>query len=135
LQTWLPLPDFGQSAACLDYKRLGKQRVECKQILNALIGHKQGWKHHPVTKMWAGHEGMLCVYAIIMTEEWRYRGYEDSMLDWFFELGASLPQESFTMPPFIGDASFHIHHQSRLCWKNPEFYGAYGWCGFRIVLG
>ena len=28
MQTFLPYPDFKQSAACLDYSRLGKQRVE-----------------------------------------------------------------------------------------------------------
>ena len=36
MQTFLPYPSFTQSAACLDDKRLGKQRVECKRILLAL---------------------------------------------------------------------------------------------------
>lgn len=36
MQTFLPFPDFKQSAQCLDNKRLGKQRVECLQILKAL---------------------------------------------------------------------------------------------------
>ena len=33
MQTFLPYPDFVKSAQCLDYRRLGKQRVEAKQIL------------------------------------------------------------------------------------------------------
>lgn len=36
MQTFLPYPNFVESAKCLDDKRLGKQRVECLQILNVL---------------------------------------------------------------------------------------------------
>ena len=36
MQTFLPYPSFTRSLACLDNKRLGKQRVEAKQILMAL---------------------------------------------------------------------------------------------------
>ena len=28
MQTFLPYKDFGKTAKCLDYRRLGKQRVE-----------------------------------------------------------------------------------------------------------
>ena len=57
MQTFLPYPDFKKTAKCLDYRRLGKQRVECKQILNALQKRKGGitkggWVNHPATKMW-----------------------------------------------------------------------------------
>jgi len=49
VQTFLPYTDFIKSAKCLDYKRLGKQRVEAKQILNILLGEttKAGWTNHP----------------------------------------------------------------------------------------
>jgi len=33
MQTFLPYPDLRDSVACLDNKRLGKQRVEAMQIL------------------------------------------------------------------------------------------------------
>ena len=36
MQTFLPYPDFAESAKVLDNKRLGKQRVECLQIMKAL---------------------------------------------------------------------------------------------------
>ena len=36
MQTFLPYADYTRTAKCLDRQRLGKQRVECKQILNAL---------------------------------------------------------------------------------------------------
>ena len=40
VNTFLPYPDFVKSAKALDYKRLGKQRVEAWQILRALRGEK-----------------------------------------------------------------------------------------------
>ena len=54
----LPYTDFIKSAKCLDYKRLGKQRVEAKQILNILLGEttKTGWRNHPSVLMWYGYE-------------------------------------------------------------------------------
>jgi len=36
MQTFLPYPDFERSARALDLKRLGKQRVECIQVLRGL---------------------------------------------------------------------------------------------------
>lgn len=39
MQTFLPFPNFTMTALVLDQKRLGKQRVECLQILKTL---KQG---------------------------------------------------------------------------------------------
>lgn len=43
MQTFLPENTFSLSAACLDNKRLGKQRVEAKQILMTLeIGPEMG---------------------------------------------------------------------------------------------
>ena len=36
MQTFLPTKNIRTTAKQLDYRRLGKQRVECKQILNAL---------------------------------------------------------------------------------------------------
>ena len=37
MQTFLPYPDMIKSAKALDYKRLGKQRVEAKQIIFTTI--------------------------------------------------------------------------------------------------
>lgn len=36
MQTFLPYSDFTKSAQCLDNRRLGKQRVECLQILQTI---------------------------------------------------------------------------------------------------
>ena len=49
MQTFLPYEDFRASARVLDRQRLGKQRVEAKQILQALErpGEPSGWEDIP----------------------------------------------------------------------------------------
>ena len=64
MQTFLPYQDFAKTAACLDYRRLGKQRIEAKQIYLALTVKDYGWKQHPAVKMWAGYECLLLIYGI-----------------------------------------------------------------------
>lgn len=70
MQTFLPYPDITLSAAVLDYKRLGKQRVEAMQILNALAGLKRGWTNHPAVRMWRGYEDGLAAYHDACISEW-----------------------------------------------------------------
>ncbi len=74
MQTFLPYPCFIESAKCLDFRRLGKQRVESKQLLNALEIRKSGiakggWVNHPATVMWEGYEDALKHYMNIMIIE------------------------------------------------------------------
>jgi hypothetical protein len=125
MQTFLPYPDFAHSAYALDYKRLGKQRVETKQILNALDGLSKGWTNHPATKMWRGHRGSLAQYGVIICKEWRDRGYKDTLLPEFidrtYDYLDTCPDE-FTLPSFIGNEHLHLSHQSNLIRKNPIFY-------------
>jgi hypothetical protein len=64
VQTFLPLPDFAESAAVLDRQRLGKQRVEVLQLLGALTGQRPGWVNHPAARMWRGHERALARYGL-----------------------------------------------------------------------
>ena len=84
MQTFLPYPCFIESAKCLDFRRLGKQRVESKQLLNALEIRKSGiakggWVNHPATVMWEGYEDALKHYMNIMIIEWRLRKYKNTM--------------------------------------------------------
>ena len=71
MQTFLPYADFVKTAKCLDYRRLGKQRVEAFQILNILEGKttKAGWKHHPAVLMWKGYENALKKYPATRLRE------------------------------------------------------------------
>ena len=59
MQTFLPYANFKESASVLDWRRLGKQRVEGMQIINAISGVPRkdgkpykGWTNHPCSIMW-----------------------------------------------------------------------------------
>lgn len=120
MQTFLPYANFKKSAEVLDRQRLGKQRVECLQILNALTGKTKGWVNHPVTKMWRGYEQALIHYGIAICTEWKSRGYKDTCQE---KIEAMLPVETdYKLPSFIGKYSFHQAMQSNLVRKNPEHY-------------
>lgn len=122
MQTFLPYPSFVESAAVLDYKRLGKQRVEAKQILKALHGETGGWRNHPATRMWDGYEGALCSYGASICYEWSWcRGYKDTLLGYFLRM--QMDCDSIALPPWIGDESLHMSHRSNLIRKSPEYYG------------
>ena len=128
MQTFLPYPNFRESAACLDYKRLGKQRVEAKQILTILLGqakpNKKGniaWSNHPAVKMWKDHEETLKLYFNVISEEWIKRNYRHNM--GFY----SIDRKNINYPPWIGVDRFHSAHRSNLLRKDFEFYRKYGW--------
>ena len=121
MQTFLPYPDFQKTVKVLDYRRLGKQRVEAYQILRTLRGEgKTGWKHHPAVLMWKGYEKSLAAYMNACIEEWIDRGYRNTMRTEF--VGFPAP-----MPPWFGAETLHASHRSNLLRKDPVYYGAFGW--------
>jgi hypothetical protein len=120
MQTFLPYYDFKFSAQCLDNKRLGKQRVEAWQILQALRGLTKGWVNHPATVMWRGHEQALIHYGMVISAEWEERGFEDNM---FARFQAEFDGEfDYAEPWWLGLEEFHISHQSNLLRKDPIHY-------------
>lgn len=133
MQTFLPSPSFMESAQVLDYRRLGKQRVECKQILQALGKTSGGWVNHPATKMWRGHEWALASYAAQVCVEWRARGYKDSLLPYFTDIMDRLeedgvdPRDPRTLPHWLGNEELHASHRGNLLRKDFVFYSKYNW--------
>ena len=124
MQTFLPYPRFDQTASILDRQRLGKQRVECKQILMTLTGQSRGWVNHPAIRMWAGYEWTLRAYTYAICAEWINRGYRDTIRDWLTTL--DLPaHRAPVVPPWLGDPAFHLSHQSNLVRKMPAHYRAF----------
>ena len=129
MQTFIPYPDFQSSASVLDRQRLGKQRVETLQILNALAGLSKGWVNHPATKMWRGHETALVQYGIAICQEWQMRGYKDSCEEKIWNVSKNFrPNRGFALlPPWWGSDLVHDSHKSNLLRKNPEWYSHYNW--------
>lgn len=129
MQTFLPDPSYATSASMLDYRRLGKQRVETKQILLALGKSEGGWVNHPATKMWRGHELELSKYGLAMCKEWVERGYSDTLGQYFLAMRDAYEADGHPSipPPWLGDEKFHASHRSNLLRKDPMFYAQYGW--------
>jgi hypothetical protein len=129
MQTFLPYPDLYESAAALDNQRLGKQRVEVLQIMNAIRGHSKGWRQHPATKMWTGHTNALLAYGTACCVEFSQRGFKDSLFQRFMSMmepvgsGAMSDTILVELPAWFGRADFHRSHQSNLIRKDPAFYG------------
>ncbi len=125
MQTFVPYPTFIESAKVLDYRRLGKQRVETLQILNSLTGvGRAGWKNHPAVKMWAGHENGLCAYGVTICEIWQAMGYKDTVLD---KLSVICAPDLSDLPEWWGDERIHSSHRANLLRKMPDHYEQYGW--------
>ena len=75
MQTFLPYESFDKSASVLDWRRLGKQRVEGMQIINAIENpNPQGWKNHPITIMWTPYVTALKHYTNVIIREWLIEG-------------------------------------------------------------
>lgn len=121
MQSFLPYPEFDKSAEVLDYRRLGKMRVEAYQLLRAIRGETKGWVSHPAASMWRGYESALIRYGIAMCDEWIKRGYKDSMRVRFIEESKGA-QGDTGMPHWLGREDFHVSHQSNLVRKDPLFY-------------
>jgi len=136
MQTFLPYEDFAKSAEALDYRRLGKQRVEAYQILKTLQTLRAlraggdltqpskgiGWKNHPAVLMWKGHEPTLVRYALTMCAHWRARGYKDTMYDRILDEFPLPPDDDPRPPPWLGFPTFHYTHRANLVRKDPGYY-------------
>jgi len=135
MQTFLPYQNFRESAECLDYKRLGKQRVEAWQILNALVNkrngvtqkldkkgklRKIGWLNHPAVIMWEGYEQALQEYYNTMVTVWEEKGYNNNMI--LFDL-----PNNIEYPKWLGNKEFHASHRSNLLRKDKDFYSQFKW--------
>jgi hypothetical protein len=131
VNTFVPYSDFVKSAKTLDYRRLGKQRVEAWQILSILTGmtDKSGWKNHPAVLMWKGYERCLCDYGLFMSFTWKTRGYKDNMYGRFSKIYAEMHSAGipYEKPTWLGNKDFHSSHRSNLIRKDPIYYSKFGW--------
>lgn len=133
MQTFLPYKSYTKSAQALDNKRLGKQRVEVLQIINALREPNYGWQHHPAVLMWRHWQYALCQYGISICSEWTGRGYRDTCLDKIQDhlyvidmrynaLGARKDLYPAWLLGEVGDQLIRSH-RSNLIRKDPAHYG------------
>lgn len=129
MQVFVPYTNTLRTAKCLDYRRLGKQRVECLQILTAIdhlnkgemrnpeTGRLRGWVNHPATIAWRDNTEYLRWYGAQMCLEWRERGYKDTCLERF-----DAPSTEPAPPRWWGTEAIHLSHQARLVQKDFNHY-------------
>jgi len=127
MQIFIPVADLDKTMEVLDYKRLGKQRIEARQIINIILertvnGKKRvGWKNHPCSLMWGPYIEFLKVYYNKCIEEWKRRGYKNTM-----EL-EPVDESKVIIPSWWGDEEVHSCHRGNLLRKDKEFYEKLGW--------
>lgn len=125
MQTFLPYPDFAESARCLDDKRLGNQFY--REGLTLLRGK---WLNHPASKMWRGHRYALALYLLACGLELQRRGrdYPNHLEEVQDAIAHELLAGNVRMSPkWLGDPDFHAAHRSNLLRKDPEWYEQFGW--------
>jgi hypothetical protein len=145
MQTFVPITTgFSDIAKVIDNRRLNKQALEGWQIMMTLLEldpqgeHRQpkGWKNHPATKMWRGHEVALNSYIQAMVVEWKKRGYKstigdkaNSTLDRAVEL--DIISNDYSDPDWLADLSkfsqIASSHRLALLSKEYEWYSQFGW--------
>src|SRR2546421_5508759 len=123
MQTFLPYAFFPAVARTLDWRRLGKQRVEVLKIINIITtpDYTGAWMHHPAIKMWRGYEHALMLYVNYMIEEWKRRGYQNTLPYY------DLQDIEIEFPWWLGDPRLHASHRSNLLRKDPTYYRQFGW--------
>lgn len=125
MQTFLPYADFVASAAVLDDRRLGKQRVETFQILRALTFPAYAWKNHSAVRMWRGFVPALVAYGLAACAAWTGRGFADTVADSLIEFNGGVRPDVTRLRvrgPGLGLAALHVSHRSALVRKEPEHY-------------
>jgi len=119
MQTFLPYPDFRESLESLDYKRLGKQRVESLQLIKSIYIEDYGWRNHPCSRMWRDYPNALIEYMNISIDVWVERGYNNTM--------QKQRVDNIIYPKWLGDNKFHDSHKANLLSKDYDFYSRYNW--------
>ncbi len=88
MQVFRPYVDWKKSAEVLDDKRLGKQRIECKQVLKVILRKldlirdgRRGWVNHPIVLMYF-NDGRPYIRDLIgffdaCVKEWKRRGFNN----------------------------------------------------------
>jgi hypothetical protein len=138
------VPDIYKTASLLDQKRLCKQRLEARQIINILESYDKtgiflkAWSSHPATRTWIGYTNHLKVYFNIICREWIKRGFKQTMELYnidespynivpinFDGRSISFDQSmvnQYSFPIWISFYPFYMSHQASLCRKDPKFY-------------
>ena len=122
VNTFLVHQDFKIAVKILDNRRLGKQRVEARQLIDTIDKLKSGqadkkisWSNHPITLSWINHVDSLKLYFNCVVQEWINRGFNNNYE--LFELS-----DNIIHPYWIYNKKIHYSMMSQLVQKDSEYY-------------
>ena len=85
MNLFLPEDTVYQSVKALDDRRLIKQILECKTILDvALDENKKGYAKHPVVAYYKEYPLFICGYGLVACVEYRKRFNKKHILEEYF---------------------------------------------------
>jgi hypothetical protein len=71
--------------------------------------------------MWQGYENTLARYGLAMCNEWKRRGYKDTLTEFFLDRYDYVSDSMLDVPEFV-TYDFMVSHQSNLLRKAPDYY-------------
>lgn len=117
MQTFL-IGTFRETAAKLDNKRLFKQLLEGKQILDVIVNKKKAWSNHPAVRQWKNHPSFLFVYLVNIFNELQSRKIAPNteLFNQCCELIKLNGIKDYS-PEWVNRADIRSSHRSRLLCK------------------
>ena len=113
-----------ETCQALDKRRLWKQILEARQIIDILLGKTQAWKNHPVAKMYKDDLEWLLLYLAVFEEYWK--GDLEAA-----EIISNGAEE--IKPKFLHDNSYLENMKKRLFTKDNSFYSQWAGLGESYV--
>lgn len=128
MQIFVPYSDPLNCAKALflDKKRFNNQINECNQIIKAITGKSEAWKHHPVTKMYSQHVEWLKLYSTIFS---LYKNFiVNDTKETLLEINSNNNIANKIKPSFLTE-DFCNQHKRRLFTKNKKAFSCFSSLG------
>lgn len=108
-----------ETAQALDAKRLHKQIVEVRQIIDAHIGQTKAWLNHPCTRQYWKHTVWLKLYEIVLKH---HRDGYTALAEYYSRLAEKFKPD-FHTPEYFDQM------KRRLYTKDPNHYSQWAHLG------
>lgn len=122
MQIFIPFKEPVRTAQCLDGRRLNKQIIECRQILDAIKGTGKGWFNHPITHMYKNDCKWLKYYYKTLQH---YKMFVESRDGHHIVMALSNSRKADAVRPAFLSDELCDQHKRRLYTKDPEHYSQF----------
>lgn len=109
-----------ETAHTLDARRLNKQIIECRQILDAIEGRSQAWKNHPCVLQYQQHKEWLRLYYNCL-KSYRKKG--------FYACAKYSSRLALAYTPDFHTKEYFDQMKRRLYTKDPQRYAQWAHLG------